>query len=381
MSPWEVLGLGREEAADPAAVKRAYARLLKVHRPDRDPEGFRRIRDAYEALTGGAEAGPASVPEPATAPAAPAPLELLRQGRWDEILALAARRRDAAARPDAGTDLDLARCLALVDPPAAGELAQHAFQADRQAVDPWMEHLLDAGRELAVFDAADRRLAAAAVLELLPEAEDPATARRLRVMGYQVSHAGLRTTLSAVAARLDRAPERVAKAALDHERARRDAAEARTAKLRWILAAAAIAIITLVALLPSSPRPPPPPLPTAQPAAPAPPPEPEPEPLDATARPAPDALSNYAVQLARKALARGDIASAAALFRRSSPTAGAAASARREEALRTALERLLADPAIPEDQRLDLARMVYRRGAPALRQVAFEAMPAAAQGD
>lgn len=52
MSPWEVLGLERTAASDPEGVKRAYARLLRQHRPDRDPEGFRRIRDAYECLTG-----------------------------------------------------------------------------------------------------------------------------------------------------------------------------------------------------------------------------------------------------------------------------------------------------------------------------------------
>lgn len=71
-----VLGLDPAAARDPRAVKRAYATLLKRHRPDQDPEGFRRIRDAYEALTaihanvsepvGGATeaAVPAAVPAP-----------------------------------------------------------------------------------------------------------------------------------------------------------------------------------------------------------------------------------------------------------------------------------------------------------------------------
>ncbi len=52
MNAWEVLGLSRAEARDPATVKRAYAKQLKAHRPDRDPEGFRRVHDAYQALTG-----------------------------------------------------------------------------------------------------------------------------------------------------------------------------------------------------------------------------------------------------------------------------------------------------------------------------------------
>lgn len=47
-SPFEVLGLD-PATCDEAAVKAAYARLVRQHRPDRDPEGFRRIRDAYEA--------------------------------------------------------------------------------------------------------------------------------------------------------------------------------------------------------------------------------------------------------------------------------------------------------------------------------------------
>jgi hypothetical protein len=47
-SPFAVLGLD-PATCDEAAVKAAYARLVRQHRPDRDPEGFRRIRDAYEA--------------------------------------------------------------------------------------------------------------------------------------------------------------------------------------------------------------------------------------------------------------------------------------------------------------------------------------------
>lgn len=47
-SPFAVLGLD-PASCDEAAVKAAYARLVRQHRPDRDPEGFRRIRDAYEA--------------------------------------------------------------------------------------------------------------------------------------------------------------------------------------------------------------------------------------------------------------------------------------------------------------------------------------------
>ena len=48
MDPFAVLGL--DETADDEAVRGAYVRALRVSPPDRDPEGFRRIRAAYEAL-------------------------------------------------------------------------------------------------------------------------------------------------------------------------------------------------------------------------------------------------------------------------------------------------------------------------------------------
>ena len=43
--------LGLEPGADAAAVKRAYRRLTLEHPPDRDPEGFRRLREAYELVS------------------------------------------------------------------------------------------------------------------------------------------------------------------------------------------------------------------------------------------------------------------------------------------------------------------------------------------
>lgn len=42
--------LGVERGADKSTVRRAYLRLLKVHKPETDPEGFQRLREAYERL-------------------------------------------------------------------------------------------------------------------------------------------------------------------------------------------------------------------------------------------------------------------------------------------------------------------------------------------
>ncbi|MET1078627.1 MAG: J domain-containing protein [Pseudomonas sp.] len=46
MSCWAILGLRSD--ADERAIKRSYAALLKVHRPDQDPQAFQRLRGAYE---------------------------------------------------------------------------------------------------------------------------------------------------------------------------------------------------------------------------------------------------------------------------------------------------------------------------------------------
>lgn len=47
MSPFKTLGL--DDAADIGTIKRAYAKLLRTHRPDEDAVAFQRLHDAYEA--------------------------------------------------------------------------------------------------------------------------------------------------------------------------------------------------------------------------------------------------------------------------------------------------------------------------------------------
>ena len=42
--------LGVDGSSDGDAVRRAYLRALKLHKPGRDPEGFQRVREAYDLL-------------------------------------------------------------------------------------------------------------------------------------------------------------------------------------------------------------------------------------------------------------------------------------------------------------------------------------------
>ena len=48
-SPWTVLGI--EPTLLSATVRRAYFALLEQHGPQQDPQGFARLRQAYERLT------------------------------------------------------------------------------------------------------------------------------------------------------------------------------------------------------------------------------------------------------------------------------------------------------------------------------------------
>lgn len=48
MNPFAVLGV--DETAGDEAVRAAYLEAVRRHPPDRDPEGFQRVRQAYDAI-------------------------------------------------------------------------------------------------------------------------------------------------------------------------------------------------------------------------------------------------------------------------------------------------------------------------------------------
>jgi curved DNA-binding protein CbpA len=48
VNPFAVLGV--DDSAGDAAVRAAYLAAVRAHPPDRDPAGFRRIREAYDAI-------------------------------------------------------------------------------------------------------------------------------------------------------------------------------------------------------------------------------------------------------------------------------------------------------------------------------------------
>ncbi|MHC8388428.1 J domain-containing protein [Pseudomonas sp. MDT2-39-1] len=88
MDCWSVLEL--PEDADARTIKRSYARLLKIFRPDEDPEGFQRLREAYEQALGVAQwraEYAAEEPEVATADVVEQPNHANLQA-WSDVLDL-----------------------------------------------------------------------------------------------------------------------------------------------------------------------------------------------------------------------------------------------------------------------------------------------------
>lgn len=48
LNPYQVLGV--DASATEAEIKKAYFQLVRKHTPERDPERFKQIREAYEQL-------------------------------------------------------------------------------------------------------------------------------------------------------------------------------------------------------------------------------------------------------------------------------------------------------------------------------------------
>jgi hypothetical protein len=201
MTCWLVLGL--PENADKRSIKRQYASLLKQHRPDEDPEGFQRLREAYEQALGWTEWQQEEVIEteqatlielPLAAPAVhservdPSPAERLAQQCLEAVSAANLADRLAQARLY-GCERDfehglLKRCLAQEDPFDLAEAAitqlhwltpwQHeelSIAATEQLRGKLMElawaRLTDAGRDAQRFADLARQLAASPWLQTI----------------------------------------------------------------------------------------------------------------------------------------------------------------------------------------------------------------------
>jgi len=166
---WGVLQL--DEEADERSIKRQYARLLKVHRPDEDAEAFQRLREAYEQAMGIArwrseadedERAPVVAPalaspsEPSTPPVEPAaPSEAGASTLLDQlgIDNLAARWRQALEQHcDQAFEQGLAlRCL-MASPASATWLAWGL--GERQWLTPFQRIQLNDGQQRALVQAA-----------------------------------------------------------------------------------------------------------------------------------------------------------------------------------------------------------------------------------
>lgn len=86
--PFAVLGLA--PTLDVGAIRTAYFRALREHPPERDPEGFRRVRAAYDAVAtreGAARMWLASPPDLAA-----------EASRFADVLEELARARERVAR-------------------------------------------------------------------------------------------------------------------------------------------------------------------------------------------------------------------------------------------------------------------------------------------
>jgi len=150
--------LGVQPGCDRKTARRAYLRGIKAHKPEQDPEGFQRVRAAWELLQEGFERGERPTPRVPVpeAPAAPAAGELLEQsmsaartgfGLDSQRLLIAGLR---AAGPDIAASSPLAICLTLYQ---SGQFVNGSQAV--AALEPWLE---DRGGVLKALNRKDQLL-------------------------------------------------------------------------------------------------------------------------------------------------------------------------------------------------------------------------------
>lgn len=100
--PFEVLGVSRE--ANEREIRRAYARRIKVYRPDRAPREFQRIQQAFELLSSGVfhdhERPPPARPSIEPAPSTISEREQPNEDQRRTVSALLVEARAAIERDD-----------------------------------------------------------------------------------------------------------------------------------------------------------------------------------------------------------------------------------------------------------------------------------------
>ncbi|MBD7923846.1 J domain-containing protein [Xanthomonas bonasiae] len=140
--------LGVAQDADESAIKRAYARLLKLHRPDTDPAGFQALHEAYQhALAWRRQSGGSVEPRDAVAVIqAPAVLEQAPPPRdaMGEVPLPLAPSPPAPPRAQAPREMPLPAAPppreAPCDPHAVAlEVVSHAVDGTAAALQHWLE--------------------------------------------------------------------------------------------------------------------------------------------------------------------------------------------------------------------------------------------------